>query len=77
MRARAASVILLVAAASPVAAQSGDEKQCSFRSGTTCWTIWGRRAAPLSSRPTEQPKSQPRDTLPVLAEGTSRRPVRR
>src|SRR5918992_4618469 len=64
------AVLVLVVAAGPVAAQSPDRapSRCSFRSATTCWTIWGPRATPQSSERLDQPeKDQPRDTLPAFA----------
>jgi hypothetical protein len=73
------AVLVFLAAASPVTAQSVDPKpsQCSFRSATTCWTVWGYRPRPSrSARPERPMERQSRDTLPVFAGTTARSPVK-
>lgn len=63
------AILVLVGGARAAAAQSADRttSRCSFRSGTTCWTIWGYRVT------AERKKPQSLDTLPVFAGTPSRR----
>jgi hypothetical protein len=76
MSSRTLPILVLMAAASPVGAQSVDDKssQCSFQSATTCWAVWGPRATPASSTRRDPPsKPELRDSLPALAEIPVRR----
>lgn len=52
MRMRVAALLAgVVVVARPVLAQTGDSRSCTFRTGTTCWNVWGPRASPLGTLP--------------------------
>jgi hypothetical protein len=54
MRMRVAALlagVVLLLTARPGLAQTGNSRSCTFRTGTTCWNVWGRRASPLATLP--------------------------
>ncbi len=54
MRMRVAALLagaVLLVVARPGLAQTGNSWSCTFRTGTTCWKVWGRAASPSATLP--------------------------
>jgi len=74
MRPASLVAFLTFVAVQPAPAQSLDDSRalsrqsrCSFRSATTCWTVWGPRAKPVRALPKAPEERPARDTVPLLA----------
>jgi hypothetical protein len=75
-----AAVVALLSgcgAANAAAVRTTPEADCSFRSGTTCWTLAGRFPAGRSSAPAPTPRelrAPPRTVLANAADSAAARP---
>jgi len=73
-----AAVVALLAgcgAANAAAVRTTPEADCSFRSGTTCWTLAGRFPAGRSSAPAPRElRAPPRAVLATAADSAAARP---
>jgi hypothetical protein len=64
-------------AANAAAVRTTPEADCSFRSGTTCWTLAGRFPARRDSAPAPTPRelrAPPRPVLASTADSSAARP---